>query len=294
MFNFTCRTLAKIKVPSLSSPRTSYSRWKKEKRHLVEVASKEGGLNIIRWFKKRKPDPTKVHLQSISRNAAEKGDLAMLKWCLAQGCSIQPETYNLVARSGNCEIMRWLISLDPEIIFESYNENCGVGEAIEYEAAESGNIEMMKLLLEHDPSITMTEGLLEFAAFYGKISMMEWLMDKFSFTLNSEVAYEAARGGQVNVLHWIRDKIPNFEYDIGIMNNAADEGHLHVIQWLRSMNPPCPWNESTCDIIAYHDNLLNLQWVRSQDPPCPWNRRVLLDRAITSPAMRNWIQSQPD
>ncbi|CAM9579349.1 unnamed protein product [Chrysoparadoxa australica] len=52
---------------------------------------------------------------------------------------------------------------------------------------------------------------------------------------------------------------------------AASGGHLHVLKWLRKGDDPCPWNADTAAAAARGSHLPVLQWLRKGDDPCHWN-----------------------
>ncbi|QDZ25706.1 hypothetical protein A3770_18p82240 [Chloropicon primus] len=82
---------------------------------------------------------------------------------------------------------------------------------------------------------------------------------------------DAAEGGHLHALQWLRSQEPPCPWDEWTCEAAARGGHLDVLQWARSQDPPCPWAERTCEAAARGGRLDILMWLRSQDPPCPWD-----------------------
>ena len=85
----------------------------------------------------------------------------------------------------------------------------------------------------------------------------------------------AARQGHVGVLkHW-KERIPRPEdlFDTDDCLQAAKGGQLEALRWLRSLDPPCPWDEERmCEYAARGGNLELLKFVRAGG--CPWSERV--------------------
>ena len=57
--------------------------------------------------------------------------------------------------------------------------------------------------------------------------------------------------------------------DAETCSNAAKGGHLDVLKWLRSQDPPCPWNKETCRYAALSGHLDVLKWLI--DNGCPYD-----------------------
>ena len=114
--------------------------------------------------------------------------------------------------------------------------------------------------------------------------------------------YDAAKGGQLEVLKWLRAQKPPCPWSEGACAYAARGGHLEVLKWLRAQDPPCPWNAETCCEAVGGGHLEILKWARDQDPPCPWSRRQC--RGLASQIIRmgwdgdedivKWIDQRED
>ena len=81
---------------------------------------------------------------------------------------------------------------------------------------------------------------------------------------------EAARGGHLEVLQWVRAQ--GCPWDEGTCCEASKGGHLEVLQWAREQG--CPWDEDTCWGAFEGGHLEVLQWAQEQGCPWDWGRLV--------------------
>ena len=96
------------------------------------------------------------------------------------------------------------------------------------------------------------------------------------FQLEADDIQNAAGGGCLPVLQWLRAQDPPCPWDERTCSSAAEGGHLHILQWLRAQDPPCPWDNWSCARAANGGHLHMLQWLRAQDPPCPWDEETFM------------------
>ena len=76
----------------------------------------------------------------------------------------------------------------------------------------------------------------------------------------------AARGGQIEVLQWLRAE--GYPWDEWVCMRAAEGGQLDTLKWLHAQS--ALWNSRTIDEAAEHGRLDIIEWAREQHPPCPW------------------------
>jgi hypothetical protein len=138
-----------------------------------------------------------------------------------------------------------------------------------------------------------------------------------------EYCKEAAAGGHVHVLRWLRSKpVPPCPWDRSVWSYAA-VGGVHVLEWLSNNSPPLlttsasrgvfvrrpghrldtdvlewlrqqlPLNESICIYAATCGSIDGLEWLRDQTPPCPWNERVCEEAARAGQfEVLKWLRGQ--
>mgnify|MGYP001030254524 CR=1 FL=1 len=104
------------------------------------------------------------------------------------------------------------------------------------------------------------------AAKGGHLEVLKWLRENGHFwdercchdaALGGHL--EAAKGGHLEVLKWLREN--GCRWDVQTANSAAGEGHLEVLKW--AIENGCDWEESTCTMAALRGGHLEvLKWLR--------------------------------
>ena len=168
---------------------------------------------------------------------------------------------------GKLEILQWLHK-DPR-----YNLISGVNGNFFEAAALAGHLEVLKF----------TRGLYSTNA--GRENTNTNAVDDYDFNVgahslqnecpwDARTCWAAARGGQLEVLQWLRSGADPCPWNQDTCSAAAEGGHLEVLKWLRSGEDPCPWNEYTCSAAALRGHLEVLEFARSGEDPCPWDERT--------------------
>ncbi|KAJ1443967.1 hypothetical protein B484DRAFT_389169 [Ochromonadaceae sp. CCMP2298] len=84
----------------------------------------------------------------------------------------------------------------------------------------------------------------------------------------------AARGGQLNVLRWMRGQRSPCPWEGGFTSiQAASGGHIEL-QWLQNQTPAYARGPVTLLAAAECGQLETVQWLRAQQPPCEWDVSV--------------------
>jgi hypothetical protein len=106
---------------------------------------------------------------------------------------------------------------------------------------------------------------------------------------NSHLCSEAAEGGHLELLQWVRSQPDPCPWDEHTCRNAAGDGQLEVLQWAHENG--CPWDAHTCARAAWGGHLDVLQWLRSQG--CPWDEWTCKAAAQDGHlAVLQWARSQ--
>ena len=139
------------------------------------------------------------------------------------------------------------------------------------------------------------------AAHAGQLGVLKWLVEpihergeivnlasrqakRVSVPWDGWTCAEAAAGGQLEVLQWLREgegsKGPNgpAPWDAWTCDLASQRGYLHILKWARDpsrVGGPAPWNENVCANASLFGFFEMLKWAREgSDTPCPWDDRV--------------------
>ena len=103
------------------------------------------------------------------------------------------------------------------------------------------------------------------AARRGCLGTLKSLHRRGRMMFDKELCKAAARGGQLEVLQWLRENDCPWNADTYV--GAAHGGKLKVLQWARKKG--CPWDVMTCAAATECGNLEVLKWLRQNS--CPWN-----------------------
>ena len=178
-----------------------------------------------------------------------------------EGAVYEGDLLNYAAFQGSVKILRWLMEE------KGCEPNGGTGRW----AGWSGSVEILEYLsgwgYEFDKRVC------EEAARGGHLEALKFLrgLDP-PCPWDEKTCEEAAKGGHLEVLKWARSEDPPCPWNVLTCCGAAEGGHLEVLKFVRGLDPPCPWCDLTCEWAAKGGHLEVLKWARSQDPPCPWNR----------------------
>ena len=162
-------------------------------------------------------------------------------------------------------------------------------------AIENGDLAILQSLYAKG-SLKISSPLLDAAAEYGHLHIIQWLSSKRCCPrLDTFVSGAAAKGGHLDVLMWLKaNGCPCDEWTCGC---AAQEGHLTILKWLREngclLNESvyasaafgghidilvwlrengCPCDEVACSLAAAGGQLNALQWLRKNN--CPWDEQT--------------------
>lgn len=142
----------------------------------------------------------------------------------------------------------------------------------------------------------------------GYMSLLVWCIEKLKYILMTMNCNVAARGGQLEILKWLREPchvvretrecvspgpclwshetmhFASIKGQLEVMKwlhlngcpvdawacaASAKCGHFEALKWLRGID--APWDEKTCSSAAEGGHLEILKWLRDQNPPCPWD-----------------------
>lgn len=237
---------------------------------------------------------------TLVQKAAKHGRMECVRWLhFHKKCALTPAVYNAAAYSANLELLKWLDAKDPGL---------GTKDA-SISAADAGSVECMRYLQRRhgwepidcaigaveNNHLHVLEWMVKFpagrkamrwsspeegsligkAAFYGYVDIMELLVEHGA-VLNEETAIDAADGGSVEALKWLRARdCPWSPYVF--VKAAGWPGSEELMRW--ALDNGCPKGTGTdaCCEAAGNGALDNLQWLRAND--FPWSEKVLMKAA---------------
>eukprot|EP00594_Rhizosolenia_setigera_P019316 CAMPEP_0178956388 /NCGR_PEP_ID=MMETSP0789-20121207/10218_1 /TAXON_ID=3005 /ORGANISM="Rhizosolenia setigera, Strain CCMP 1694" /LENGTH=305 /DNA_ID=CAMNT_0020638295 /DNA_START=518 /DNA_END=1433 /DNA_ORIENTATION=+ len=138
-------------------------------------------------------------------------------------------------------------------------------------AAGEGRIDILVEMWNYidDDKRSIFRGLGRYAAIGGKLNVLKWIETKGLFFDKDRCAMVAACHAQPHIIQWLKEE-QDFELDGELYLHAIRGGQLNVMKWLREQE--VYWDEYTFTIAAEKGNLEVLQWLH--DEGCPWPKET--------------------
>ncbi len=160
----------------------------------------------------------------LCRNAAEKGNLSILKWARETGCYWDEWTCTFAAKNGHIEVLQW--ARQHGCPWNEYTCSCAAG---------GGHLSVLQWAREHGcPWNGLTCAC---AANSGHIEVLKWAR-KNGCPWDEKTCTWAARGGHMEVLQWAREN--GCPWDQWTCDYAAEQCHLDVFKW--AIENGCHWD----------------------------------------------------
>lgn len=203
--------------------------------------------------------------------AARNGDEKMLKWlrklpeCTWKG-TITEKITRYAARKGHLRILKWGL--------RHINLTTTIGQ----EAARGGQLQLLKWLL-WPRYMPWNSQLIDGAARGGQKEMLAWLVKRFGISVSSEVFVAAVYHGDIEFLAWLRDfstqlRRGSCPWDATALTAAIETGRITIISWLLDKGCPCNGVAAHYAAEAGRLDILTLLATRSvsiQWPKCFWH-----------------------
>ena len=123
-----------------------------------------------------------------------------------------------------------------------------------------------------DNEVDFITAVLKCVIFNGNLDVLVWVMTKtvrawIRRYRHTYLCNVAAKGGQLEVLQWLRSEAGGeFYWNETTCKIAAENGHLEVLKWAHQNG--CPWNATTCANAASKGHLEVLKWAHENG--CKW------------------------
>lgn len=161
---------------------------------------------------------------------------------------------NDAALYGRLDILKWL-----------RKKQCPWESSMQDSASEGGHLDILKWAVDNGYKCT---GLVyRSAAQYGHMHILEWAYaNNYGFD-NYDICGDAVRGGQLDILKWLRQRNCPWDYDVCL--GAASRGYIDIIKWAHENGCPCSTYTYIC---AIENNQLDiLKWLYENGYEIPEN-----------------------
>ena len=293
---------------------------------IVKDAVEGNQMNVLKWIECNKPHCISTELQQDKREnecnyvclAAYNANLCMVKWLILKGFSYNSKCCVEAVSSGSLDILQYLLSLNcvfekeqmfPTAAVNSFNKDildclfkqgCPFMEEESFSLASyAGNFEFIKWIKSHG-STAWDVNIKKKAAAQGNLEALQWALDQDKAYDFDNCVYvlsiNAASGGHLHVIEWLKTNLVNFCWDPQVCVVAARGGHIELLQW--AITNGCNWDIYKCCIAAIENSRLEvLIWIKTIDHnifscTCLYNlysKRNPNARAINTDVLK-WLQ----
>ncbi|CAH0490135.1 unnamed protein product [Peronospora farinosa] len=165
---------------------------------VIESAACAGYMTLLKRLGKKELPISPRELDWALRNAADRGDLRVVKWLTAyqpdMECSTQ--VMDSAALRGHLSIVKWL--------HHYRDEGC-------------------------------TTAAMDSAAAYGRLDVVQWLHENRSEGCTTAAMDSAAAGGYLKIVQWLttnrKEGCTSIASHFALLN-----GHMHILRWLNEQN----------------------------------------------------------
>jgi len=210
-------------------------------------------LELLQWIREEK----KCEWDELTiAEAADQGNLEMVKYCVANKCPFDRETCAFAAANGHLECLKYL----HEEVKAPWDWRTASL------AANYGHLHILEYLVERkfDEYDLYT---CQNAASNGHLHCLKFLHETAKAPWDSDTAKLAAKNGHLHILEYLVER--NYdEYSILVCSNAAYNGHLDCLKYLHE-TAEAPW--SAFAILEAHENNHQecLQYLLDNECPLP-------------------------
>jgi hypothetical protein len=145
---------------------------------------------------------------------------------------------------------------------------CPIPSNLSHYAARSGSISTFNWLRAESLCV-FDEDTCAGAALGGHLAALQHLRSEGCDWSAAGIAYEAARGGSIAVVEWLRQQ-QGVEFNAEMLAGAARSG-IAMCEHLRSAG--CDWHSDAPFQAALSADVGTLRWLRERG--CPWNIREI-------------------
>jgi hypothetical protein len=188
---------------------------------IADIAADKGRLDVLYWLKQQGVKWGNY----IGNFAALGGDLTTIQWLMNNGATFHAGACKNAAERGHKEVLLFLIS-----------KGITCDSRVLIWLASTGSLELIKELRDH-PMLIFAWG-----------ANAEW---------GSMACAEAARGGHLDMLQWLRQI--GTSCDMDTVYNAIENDHVHVAEW--AVENGCPYDLDIQYLISKKRDSKTTRWL---------------------------------
>jgi hypothetical protein len=223
-------------------------------RSVLLGAARAGAVPRVQWlYTICEPFDERTNLLVVSQ-AARAGSKPVLKWLKQQGVVFHENACLHAAQYNHLSTLQYLRS-----------EGCRWDASVLSAAARNGAFELLRWAVEHG---------CPWAEYVVDADNNFVLAQEPDEVLNSILA-DAAFGGSIELLEWLKQQLPELQYNESVMLSAAAAGQTAMCDYLYTDG--CPWTSEACEMAGFYDHDQTLRWLREHG--CPFDAAAVAVKA---------------
>lgn len=259
-------------------------------RILLDFAISKGDVEFVAWvYGSERDKNSAISTEKGIRNAAEAGQLEMLRWLRKHDKALTSDmAMHSAAKAGHLDILEWLYDNNADVDYVQPNTEAALNghlnivkwmiEVYKFpnhiarsrwfskalkSAITRGNWPMIHYLFEHQPKCFLKRGF-DNAIKLGVLELVKYLHAN-GFESSRDPMVEAAEHGHLNILQYLFDNIPDKGNSDTVMDVAAQNNHLDIVKWLHeNRNDGC--SERAIPLAASNGHLNMVKWLDANRP----------------------------
>jgi len=246
-----------------------------DKRQFCRKVAGTNKLELLEWARGEKKCDSDERTFS---EAAERGNLEMIKYCVANGCPVIELACARAARNGHLECLKYLHE-DVKAPWDWETAS---------EAALNGRLHILEYLVERKYD-QYYEYACAYAAEKGHLNCLKYLHEVVKAPWGLDTAYGAALNGHLHILEYLVER----KYDHfpeRACTGAAGKGHLNCLKYLREV-AEAPWNCEAVRMAHENNHSECLQYLLDNDCPLPEGWRYKRGELYAIKSQREWREN---
>jgi hypothetical protein len=232
--------------------RSLWPQWMHEKYFCWKVAQ-TNKLELLKWIREKKK--CEWDKWTISA-AAAKGNMEMLKYCVANKCPVDEDACASAAEEGHLECLKYL----HEEVKAPWDSETAIW------AAKNGHLHILEYLVESKYD-KFDERACAIAAWNGYLDCLKYLHEVAKVPWDSRTAIWAAEYGHLHILEYLVERKYD-KYSESACKFAASNGHLDCLKYLHEV-AEAPWDYLAVERARSHNQSECLRYLLDNDCPLP-------------------------
>lgn len=243
--------------------------------HACEIAAEMGDTYMLEFLQ---GFPDVFDGKKIFKIASISNKIQVIKWAIQKKIEYSEDAVCNACLYGNLDILILLISSGFMLKASKHRTPCGL-------AIQGNHMHVVKYLiqesLKNNTGCAFEAQSLAYASLNGNLDMVKllksfgftWIVPPTYFGVDHYVISEAARGGHLEVIKWMKQE--GCPWGTSTFREAAGFGNIELMTWIRDNG--CIFDESSVIYASANGKLDALKWLRSNG--CPWDIRAVFASA---------------